>query len=188
MSAAYRLLAEGEDAIPHDALSDARSAMRWVRANAARLDCDPARIAAGGGSAGGTLAVMTAMKAPIDDPADDLAVEARPAALILLNPPLNFDGYATSVPLEQRRGLSPLHLLDATLPPTLMLQGTHDRIVPHAEAVAFRDKARQLGVKDFTLISYEGRKHGFFNQGRGEGDFEAALANMTDFLRRLGWI
>jgi acetyl esterase/lipase len=192
MTAEYRLLKDDDGAIPFDAVQDARSALRWVRKNAHQLGCDVRRIGAGGGSAGGHLALMTAMKTDVDDPKDDLSVDPRPAALVLFNAPLNFDDYPSPVPLEQRRKLAPYYLLDANLPPTLMMQGTDDRTVSYRQAVAFRDKARQLGVKDFTLVSFEGRKHGFFNKGKGgkgePGDFDAAAGDMMEFLGRLGWL
>ena len=44
-----------------DCVSDAQSAIRWVRVHADRLGVDPERIAAGGGSAGGHLAASTAV-------------------------------------------------------------------------------------------------------------------------------
>jgi len=189
MSAEYRLLQDDDDAIPYDAVRDARSALRWVRRNAAQLGCDLGRIGAGGGSAGGHLALMTAMKSNVDDPKDDLSIDPRPAALVLLNAPLNFDDYPSPVPVAERRKLAPYYLLDNTLPPTLMMQGTKDQTVSYRQAVAFRDKAQQLGVKDLTLIPFEGRKHGFFNKGKGEpGDFDAAAGDMMDFLHRLGWL
>ncbi len=189
MSAEYRLLQEDEGAIPFEAVEDARSALRWVRKNATQLGCDLGRIGAGGGSAGGHLALMTAMKATVNDPKDDLSIDPRPAALVLLNAPLNFDDYPSPVPVEERRKLAPYYLLDASLPPTLMMQGTKDQTVSYKQAVAFQDKAKQLGVKDLTLIPFEGRKHGFFNKGKGEpGDFDAAAGDMMDFLHRLGWL
>jgi acetyl esterase/lipase len=189
MSAEYRLLQEDDGAIPIDAVQDARSALRWVRSNAARLGCDTGRIGAGGGSAGGHLAMMTAMKSAVDDPKDDLAVDPRPEALVLFNAPVNFDDYPSPVPIAERRKLAPYYLVDATLPPTLMMQGTRDQTVSYKQAVAFRDKAKELGAKDVTLIPFEGRKHGFFNKGKGEpGDFDASATDMMDFLHRLGWL
>ena len=189
LSVEYRLLRAGDGETPNDAVRDARSAMRWVRKNAAQLGCDTRRIAAGGGSSGGHLAMMTAMKTSLDDPTDDLRIDPRPAALLVLNAPLNFDDYASAVPLAERRKLSPHHLLDATLPPLLILQGTADKVVPYKQVTDFRDKAKALGVRDLTLIPFEGRTHGFFNKGKGEpGDFDAAAQQMTDFLHRLGWL
>jgi acetyl esterase/lipase len=189
MTVEYRLLRAGEGDIPFDAVRDARSALRWVRKNASRLGCDLRRIGAGGGSAGGHLALMTAMKTTVDDPKDDLAVDPRPAALVLFNPPLNFDDYPSAVPLAERRKLAPYYLLDASLPPTLMMQGTNDRTVSYEQAVAFRDKARDVGVKDLTLVPFQGRPHGFFNKGKGEpGDFDASAGDMMDFLHRIGWL
>ena len=55
MTAEYRVLSRhGVKAV--ECFRDAKSALRWVRGNAERLGIDPARVAAGGGSAGGHLA------------------------------------------------------------------------------------------------------------------------------------
>jgi len=62
------------------------SAMRYVRSHAAELGIDPQRIAAAGGSAGGHLAAFTGLVPGLDDPKDDLAVSAKPNAMVLFNP------------------------------------------------------------------------------------------------------
>jgi acetyl esterase/lipase len=189
MSVEYRLLAPEEDAVPHEAIEDARSAMRWVRLHAAQFGCDLKRIGAGGGSAGGTLAMLTSMKVTADDPKDDLRIEPNPGVLVVFNAPFNLDDYPSRVPVAERRRYAPYYLLDKSLPPTLIMQGTKDRTVPFEQAVQFRDKARQIGVKDITLVAFQGRTHGFFNKGKGQpGDFDASAGNMIDFLKRLGWI
>src|SRR6185503_3489625 len=71
-----------------DCIRDAKSAVRYLRANAARLGIDPGRIAAGGGSAGGHLAAATGVIAALDEPAGNPAISSRPDALVLFNPAL----------------------------------------------------------------------------------------------------
>ena len=66
--------------------------------------------------------------------------------------------------------------------------GTSDVGTPYGQAVAFRDKAVQLGV-NVKLVPFEGRGHGFFNKGRGQpGDWDRASNEMLSFLRGLGWL
>ena len=55
MTADYRVLSRHKTKADKCA-ADAKSAVRWIRANAERLGVDPNRIAAGGGSAGGHVA------------------------------------------------------------------------------------------------------------------------------------
>jgi acetyl esterase/lipase len=85
---------------PVQCVADAKSAMRWVRANAVRLGIDPQRIAAGGGSAGGHLAACTALIKDCDEPGENTAVSAVPNALVLFNPALMLaplEGYKFAV-------------------------------------------------------------------------------------------
>ena len=67
-------------------ISDARSAMRWVRGNAEKLGVDPNRFASGGGSAGGHLASMVALTDDFDEPDEDPYIRATSDALVLFNP------------------------------------------------------------------------------------------------------
>ena len=188
LSARYSLLSEREH-IPRQAVMDARSALRWVRREAGRLNVDPQRIGAGGGSSGGHLAVMTALGAGLDDPADDRQVSAEPGVLLLMNPPLDLSGYDSPVPLKEREALSPLHLLRGPLPPTLIVQGTKDQVVPPSQARAFQRKAQELGSPVVELHLFQGRKHGFFNAKQNDGeDFDTTVADMTQLLRRIGWV
>jgi hypothetical protein len=65
----------------HKAAQDGRSAIRWVRKNAAKLGIDPQKIIAAGDSAGGALALATIRK-DINDPQDDLSITATPNAIM----------------------------------------------------------------------------------------------------------
>ena len=56
---------------PVECVADAKSAVRWLRANAAKLGVDPARIAAGGGSAGGHVATCTGVIEGLDEKSED---------------------------------------------------------------------------------------------------------------------
>ncbi|WP_374675927.1 alpha/beta hydrolase [Ideonella sp.] len=195
ISAQYRLMSESE-VLPVPAVQDARSALRFVKSRAAQIGCDPQRIAAGGGSSGGHLALMTAVPVPrnspvgpLDDPSDDLGVSPRPQALFVMNAPLNLERYDRPVPVEQRRAMSPTLLMDASLPPTWIFHGTADKVVPFAQAGEFRDRARQLGAGEVTVQAFPGRGHGFFNAKRREGeDFDTTLAGMLAGLKKLGWL
>ena len=60
--------------------------------------------------------------------------------------PLNLERYDRPVPMELRRPLSPTQLIDATLPPTWIFQGTADKVVPFAQVTEFRDRAKALGA------------------------------------------
>ena len=85
MSADYRVL-NRQGVKGHKCVQDAKSAIRWARANAKRLGVDPNRLAAGGGSAGGHLAASTATLPDHDDPAGDKSISSKPNALALFNP------------------------------------------------------------------------------------------------------
>jgi len=190
----YRVKSRHNVTVPA-CVADAKAAMRWARANAARLGIDPRRIAAGGGSAGGHLAAATALLSGFED-GDHLKESSKPSALVLFNPVLVMapgDGVDTglSPQLAERAGgdlkaVSPYHHLSKNAPPTLILHGKADTTVPYRTVEAFQQKALKLGG-ECTLVGYEGQSHGFFNYGRGEY-YEKTTAKMVEFLRSLAYL
>jgi acetyl esterase/lipase len=86
ITADYRV-ATRQQAKAADCVADAKSAVRWLRQNAARLGLDPDRIAAGGGSAGGHIAAATLVPG-FDTEGEDKTVSCAPSALVLFNPAL----------------------------------------------------------------------------------------------------
>lgn len=183
-----------------DCVRDAKSAMRWVRSNAARLGIDPNRIAAGGGSAGGHLAAATALIPGFDETGEDLNVSSRPNALILFNPALLLAPIQESQPSDlaskftgeragtEPKAVSPYHHLAKGAPPALILHGKADTTVPYATVEAFSKKAVSLGNR-CDLEGYEGQPHGFFNYGRGNSEYyEKTLKRADGFLVSLGYL
>lgn len=186
---------------PTACVADAKSAVRWVRRHATRLGIDPARIAAGGGSAGGHLAAATALLPGFDDEAgEDLTVSAVPDALVLFNPALvlaplgelDLAGHRARVSAERLGtdpiNLSPAHHVKRGAPPTLVLHGKADTTVPYATAEKFAEVMRAAGNR-CELVGYDGEPHGFFNHGRGGNrSYEATLKAADAFLVSLGWL
>lgn len=188
VSADYRLGgADGTD--PRAALADAISAMRYLHAHAADFDIDPARIAAGGGSAGGQLAAALATSKGFDDPADDPAVPYRPTALVLFNPVIDNGpgGFGHDRVAAYWQAFSPLHNVQAGHPATLIMLGTRDALVPVATGEAYCDKVRAAGA-ECQLALYEGQPHAFFARSRSLRYYTETLAAMDAFLGRLGYV
>ena len=171
---------------PKECVADGKSAIRWVRQNAAKLGIDPQRIAAGGGSAGGHVAAATATVKTFDDPNDDASVSCRPNALVLFNPVYDNgpDGYGYDRVQDYWQDISPMHNLSKTTPPTIVFLGTKDKLIPVATGEAFAAKLDAIGVRN-ELHLYKDAPHGFFNQGDA---YEDTLAKSIQFLRSLGYI
>ena len=117
---------------PKECVEDAKSAVRWMRANAAKLGVDPDRIVAAGGSAGGHIAACTAFTPGLDADDEDAKISSKPNALVLFNPVLRFTGIPQ---LMERIGddealgkaISPTLHLTKDSPPTLIFFWTADR-------------------------------------------------------------
>ena len=146
-------------------VADARAALHWVQTHATELGIDPARVVVSGSSAGGHLALWTAItKTPWgSDPAE--APLAKPVALILVSAAAD-----TSEVTGQRAGrfaghgadLSPQQNLDAQMPPVLMFHGDADKVVPYHYAIALDRQLRATG-NDCTLITIPDGGHGLTN-------------------------
>jgi acetyl esterase/lipase len=166
---------------PIHAVQDARSAMRYIKSHAEELSVNRHKIVAAGGSAGGHLALCTALADEINDPEDDLSVDPRPIAVVGFNSVCDTSEQGNAFkrfPAESALLASPQHLVTASAPPVLMMHGSADEKVPIEQAKAFRAAMRKVQVP-CELIEYAGRGHGFFNDG---ADFFATLTEMDLFL------
>lgn len=184
----YRLLkgAAAEEP-PTQCVQDAKSAMRWVRTHAAELGVDPAHIGAGGGSAGGHLAAFVGMVEGNDDPADDVKVSPKAAALVLFNPVFDNGpdgGWGTKRVGNRYKEFSPAHNVSADDPPAIVFLGRNDNLIPVATVERFQANMKAAGVRCETRF-YAGQGHGFFNQ---EPWKTITLAEADKFLTSLGWL
>jgi len=75
---------------PRNQVEDAKSAIRYIRGNAAKLGVDPQQIVATGTSGGGDLALQSCINKAFEGPTDDSTISHRPDALVLYCPA--FDG------------------------------------------------------------------------------------------------
>ena len=182
-------------------VADAKSAIRFVRKEAARLGVDPNRIVAGGGSAGGHIAACTGVIRGFDESSEDASISSVPNAMALFNPAvvlaaapgLNNDNQERVASLKERMGvdpqaLSPYHQVKQGAPPAIVFHGKADTTVPYATAELFAKAMTDAGNK-CTLVGYEGQAHGFFNYGRaGNEYYEKTVKALDEFLAGLGYI
>ena len=188
MSAEYRIRSKHETT-PFDCVKDGKSAIRWIRANAERLNVDPDRIAAGGGSAGGHVAAAAATVPGLDEDTDQ-DIRPTPDALVLFNPVYDNgpDGYGHDRVKARYYEISPMHNIKEGMAPAIVFFGTEDKLVPVSTAERFKRRMFEVGSRS-ELILFEGQGHGFFNHGRSENRFyEETVAQMDHFLTSLGFL
>ena len=178
----YRLSSIGGYS-PAEAVSDAKSAVRWTREVAAELDMDSTRVVAGGISAGGHLAACAAV---LPEP-DDTGPSCVPDALALQSTPVNpvIDNHFVEL-LQGRDSpekFSPAHHVRPGLPPMCLIHGTADEIVPHDSVKDFVTRMREAGNR-CELHSFEGTDHFFMKNPNPARVTEL----MDDFFSGLGYM
>ncbi|NND96675.1 MAG: alpha/beta hydrolase [Pirellulaceae bacterium] len=175
---------------PDACVADGKSAVRWIRKNAARLGIDPDRIAAGGGSAGGHVAAATGICDALDDPAEsDSTVSSKANALLLFNPVYDNgpDGYGHDRAKKWFPAISPAHNITRDDPPTIVFLGSKDALVPVSTAEKFDADLQAAGIQSELWI-YDGQPHGFFNENKSQESFIDTVLKMDAFLVSLGWL
>lgn len=171
---------------PFESLSDAKSAIRYLRSHAKEMNIDPNRIVASGGSAGGQLAAATSLIKGFNDVTDDLLVSCIPDALILFNPVIDNGpgGYGYERVGEKYKDFSPLHNIKKGAPPTIIFLGTSDKLIPVETVKYYQTVMKRVGSR-CDLILYEGQEHGFFNKPEF---FNKPVFMADKFLHSLGYI
>lgn len=175
-------------ATPFECLKDAKSAIRYIRENAAELNVDPNRIIGSGGSAGGHLAAATALIEDYNDPEDDLSVSCIPNALVLFNPVMDNGpgGYGYERIGSDYKDFSPLHNIQNGAPPTIMFLGTEDKLIP-VETAKYYQKIMQKVQGRCELVLYKRQGHGFFNYQNFKY-YKKTVKATDQFLQSLDYI
>lgn len=199
MTADYRVSSR-HGVRPMQCMSDAKSAIRYVRKNAKRLGIDPNKIIAGGGSAGGHLAACTGTIKGFDEPSEDLKISSKPNAMALFNPavmlaPFNGNDYWDDERRERFQtitdgkpeSISPIHHISVGTPPTIIFHGTGDTTVRIDSVRDFAAEMKRHG-NTCVLKEYTDQPHGFFNYGRGKKNddgnsmYDLTIADLDVFL------
>ena len=177
ISAEYRIKNK-HGTTPIQAMEDAKSAIRFLRLNAKSFFINPNRIAAAGGSAGGHLAAVTANIDLFDNVNEDLGISSKPNLLVLYNPVIDF-GSRKWLWIDNPSDASPVHNISKGSPPTIILTGTNDKIVPVETIMNYKKIMESVGSR-CDVILYDGAEHAFFNRGE---DFIDTVLKSDIFLK-----
>ena len=188
-------------------IDDVLRAVRFVRANATHFDVRPDRLGVLGASSGGHLTLSIATqggpgKPDSPDPVDRESSAVQAAACFF--PPTDFLNYGepgksgvgagplaplavafSSQPLSQGeqqqlgREISPIYHLTSKLPPTLIIHGDADEIVPLQQSEAFVARAKEVRAAPVKLIVRPGKAHGWGDFWKSEEDV-TAIADWFD--------
>lgn len=167
---------------------DIHRAVRFVRHNAARWSVNPDKFGVSGGSAGGHLSLTLGTqggpgKPDAKDPVDRASSAVQAVACFF--PPTDFLNYGTAgedavgvgilknfkpafgaradtAEGRQNYGkeISPIYFITAKLPPTLIIHGDADKLVPYQQAESFVKKAADAGATA-KLVTKPGKAHGW---------------------------
>ena len=154
-----------------DAVDDVRRATRYIKANAREWGVDPDRLGVFGGSAGGHLSLMLGTTGDAGDPtATDpvLRESSKVAAVVAYFPPVDLTAIAgpndrfpaLDFDPAKAQSVSPIFFVTADDPPSLMIHGDQDELVPLRNSERTLEAFKGAGVAT-ELIVIPGGKHGF---------------------------
>jgi len=188
-----------------EALSDVRAAVRHIRGSANRYSVEADRLGVFGGSAGGHLSLMLGLDAQSPPRSGGQGIRmlkpsyaaattdsAQVAAIAAYFPPVDLRNIvgpnkrfpALDIPKTQAPSISPLLFVDPSDPPTLLIHGDKDDLVPLSESQNIKAELDKQSVKN-KLIVIEGGDHGFKNPVHRQQAMTAVVAWFTTHLLRL---
>src|SRR5581483_1713199 len=152
-------------------IEDAKTHIRWVRANASSLGIDPKHIAIVGHSAGGHIALFTAGQA-----------DAELAACIAFYPQTDVKNIAQALMPAGTdeaaiNNASPITHIKAGYPPTVIFHGLSDVTIPPENSQRLLEVLRGAKVAS-ELHTFAGVPHEFDQHP----EFAEACAELTDFF------
>jgi acetyl esterase/lipase len=152
-------------------IDDAKTHIRWVRANASSLGIDPRRIGIVGHSAGGHIALYTAGQA-----------DAELAACVAFYPQTDVKNIAQALmpPGSDEAAISdasPITHIRAGYPPTVIFHGLSDVTIPPENSQHLLEVLRGAKVPS-ELHTFAGVPHEFDQHP----EFAEACAALTDFF------
>ena len=182
-------------------IEDAKTAVRFLRANAEKYDLDTERFGSLGFSAGGHLAAMlgvTGSAAGFDGKLHP-GVSSQVQVVIDYFGPTQLALYCETpgvndifmVPLLGKEcrtdpklyaKASPIEYVSKAAPPTLIIHGNLDFIVPIIHSEHFYDKLKAVGVKTEFLVM-KGKGHGWTGDATEESA-KAVLKFLDENLKR----
>ena len=190
MSINYKLRKrQGETTWPQPVL-DAKTAVRWLRKNAAALGIDQERIGVMGGSAGGNLSAMLALTGPKDgfDGADQpyaefssrvsCAVDLYGAVKLMEYHDMKMFAKTREEAPELYEKASPVNYASVGDAPMLVLHGSKDETVPLAQSEALVAALKKAGVEhEFIVVTNAAHT---FNLTPPQQDLRPAVLGFLD--------
>lgn len=189
-----------------DSFEDCLDAVDWTVEHAADLGADPERIGLWGDSAGGHLVLLLAtsqthpdydgprMKTPGEQlrgvvawypPTDMLEMHRIESAASGAGTVQGFVGADPADDPERWRRASPIDHVHGELPPTLILQGTRDFLVPHAQATSYAERLEAVGAPHEVHL-VEGAVHGFDRVAPDDRAKELIVRSQSFLCHELG--
>lgn len=176
-----------------EAYADVSRAVRHIRARADDFGIDSERLGITGGSAGGHLSLMIGVNSDAGQAAQQdpvLSLGNQVAAVVAYFPPVDLRTMAgrggerfpaLDFDLELAAGISPILMVSADDPPTLLLHGDADTLVDISHSERMYAALQEAGVES-EFVTYEGGDHGFRNP---EHRRQAATARLEWFNKYL---
>lgn len=151
-------------------IDDVQTAIRWVKAHAAKFKGDPKRIALFGHSAGGHLATLAGVIGEGDTRVDavvgyaavtdfEYELPVRQGISLGLRNMFDVPEEPNAHSLALLRENAAINRVRPGLPPFLLLHGNADKTVPYQTSVNFQARLRAAGMR-CDLITIPGAPHG----------------------------
>ena len=163
----YRL--SGEASWPAQ-IHDVKAAIRWMRTNANHLGIDETKICVTGNSAGAHLALMMGCDADIfEGKGGNMNVSSKCAAISAIYPPtrVHFNKNEAENKLLGKDGsdevaakASPITYANKNFPPTILIHGNADQVVPNSESFNMYHALNKAGAS-VELHVFDGAPHAF---------------------------